>query len=355
MGIWDLLWRSLFGDGDGPSSSDSSGGTQGAGHAVATLPEPKGQRRAGAKEPEEAPWWTPDEDALPDVVPPSGAALPTEVLALDQGLAQHLQSADLRLPAMPKSAECVLRMLGGTRSSAGQIAAELAKDQVLSAAVLRLANSVLYGAAGRITELRSAATRLGNMVLRTVAMQYSLQSAVQANLARDRTLTDIIWNGSLASATIMRGLAECMHVDDEEAYLIGLLHDIGNVLVLREVQEQQTFLHYRMALEPFEWLCYQHHEKLGRLVGEAWDLPEKARALAGDHHGGGAADDPLARERNMIALTDMIESMLGYASRRPYALLTSNPARALGLTESPAFSAFLSDLPEQLRGLKAVF
>ena len=266
-----------------------------------------------------------------------------------------MQSADLRLPTLPKSAECVLRMLGGTRSSAGQIAGELAKDQVLSAAVLRLANSALYGAAGRITDLRSAATRLGNLVLRTVAMQYSLQSAVRPNFARDRTLTDIVWNGSLASATIMRGLAECLWADDEEAYLIGLLHDIGNVLVLREVQEQQTFLRYRMALEPFEWLCYQHHEKLGRLVGEAWDLPDKAKTLAADHHGAGVPGDPLARERSMIALTDMIKSMLGYATRRSYALLTSNPAKALGLAESPALTAFLGDLPAQLRGLKAVF
>jgi HD-like signal output (HDOD) protein len=354
MGIWDRLWRSLVGETDTPSSGDRLVDTQTSGRAVATVTKPERGDRAAASKPEAEPWWTPDEDALLDVVAPVQQDLPTEVLALDHGLAQHLQSADLRLPTLPKSAESVLRMLGGTKSSAGKIAAELAKDQVMSAAVLRLANSVLYGAAGRITDLRSAATRLGNMVLRTVAMQYSLQSAVRANFTRDRTLTDIVWNGSLASATIMRGLAECLRVDVEEAYLIGLLHDIGNVLVLREVQDQQTFLRYRMALQPFEWLCYQHHEKLGRLVGEAWDLPDRARALAGDHHAAATLSDPLARERNMIALTDMIKSMLGYSTRRPYALLTSNPATALGLTQSPALTAFLDDLPEQLRGIKAV-
>jgi HD-like signal output (HDOD) protein len=354
MGFWDQLWRSFFGDGDGPPRANESGDGQNAGGAVATLTEPEAQRRKAKEEPEGERWWTPGEDALLDVVPPARLELPTEVLALDHGLAQSLQSADLRLPTLPKSAECVLRMLGGTRFSASQIAAELAKDQVLSAAVLRLANSALYGTSGQITDLRSAATRLGNMVLRTVAMQYSLQSAVRSNLARDRTLTDIVWNGSLASATIMRGLAECLWADDEEAYLIGLLHDIGNVLVLREVQEQQTFLRYRMALGPFEWLCYRHHEKLGRLVGDAWDLPDKTKALAANHHGAGVRGDPLARARSMIALTDMIKSMLGYATRRSYALLPSNPAQALGLAESPALAAFLDDLPAQLRGIKAV-
>ena len=355
MGFWDLLWRSVFGDGDGPSRGDVLEDAQTARRAGATLTEPTGERRATAAEPEGEHWWTPDDNALPEAVSPARPELPTEVLALDRGLVEHMQSADLRLPTLPKSAECVLRMLGGTRSSAAQIAAELAKDQVLSAAVLRLANSALYGISGRITDLRSAAARLGNMVLRTVAMQYSLQSAVRSNLARDRVLTDIVWNGSLASATIMRGLAECGWADDEEAYLIGLLHDIGNVLVLREVQEQQTFLRYRMALGPFEWLCHQHHEKLGRLVGEAWDLPDKAKTLTAGHHGPVVEGDPLARERSMIALTDMIKSMLGYAPRRSYALMTSTPAQTLELAESPALAAFLDDLPAQLRGLKAVF
>lgn len=355
MGFWDQLWRSLISGGDKSRSCGTSKGAGTTGRAATTLLGREIDESAAAEETASERWWTPDDGALSDLVPLARSVAPAEVLALDHEFAEHLQSADLRLPTLPKAAESVLRMLGGTRFSAGQIADELAKDQVLSAAVLRLANSVLYSAAGRITDLHSAVTRLGNMVLRTVAMQYSLQSAVRSNFARDRILTDIVWNGSLASATIMRGLAECLWAHEEEAYLIGLLHDIGNVLVLREVQDQQAFLRYRIGLEAFEWLCHQHHEKLGRLVAEAWDLPERPKELAAGHHAPVVPGDPLARERSMIALTDMIKSMLGYATRRSYALLTAQPAQALGLAESPKLAAFLDRLPEELHGIKALF
>ena len=69
MGFWDLLWRSVFGDGDGPSRGDVLEDAQTARRAGATLTEPTGERRATAAEPEGEHWWTPDDDALSDAVP----------------------------------------------------------------------------------------------------------------------------------------------------------------------------------------------------------------------------------------------------------------------------------------------
>jgi HD-like signal output (HDOD) protein len=352
MGFWDLFRRSWFGDAGRPACH-TSGDTGEPELSIATLPGAETPPGAASEEPTGERWWTPSDDALTDIPPLTRPELPSEVLALEHTFTEYVQGVVLRLPTLPKTTEQMLRMLGRQQYSATDIANVLAQDQVLSAAVLRLANSALYGGCEHITGLRPAVARLSTTALRTIAMQYSLQAAVRSNFTRDRLLTDLIWNGSLASAAIMRAVAGCLRADPEEAYLIGLLHDIGNLLVVREVQDQQVLFHYRMDVESFEWLCHQHHQALGRLVAEAWDLPDKVRVLAGAHHSPVAADDPLGRERHMIALTDMIKSMLGYATRCSYALLASTPAAALGLTESRAFSALLDELPAQLRSIPA--
>jgi putative nucleotidyltransferase with HDIG domain len=350
MQFWDLFWHSLFGNRDRRASD----GQTESGLGVATLSVDAATAGAAAAKPAAQRWWTPGDDALMDIPPLARPELSTEALALAHALADCMPDAAQRLPTLSKATERLLRMLGRPQYSATAIADVLAQDQVLSAAVLRLANSALYGGREHIAGLRSAVARLSTIALQTIAMQYSLQAAVRSNLTRDRLLTELVWNGSLASAAIMRALAGCVGADPEEAYLIGLLHDIGNVLVVREVQDQQALLHYRLDVESFEWLCHHHHQTLGRLVAEAWELPDKVQALVADHHSPVTPHDPLGRERHMIALTDMTKAMLGYAPRRDYALLTSTPAAALGLTESRAFTALLDQLPSQLADIPAV-
>lgn len=363
MGIWRALRDWLFDSPATGASANQQTDTRTRGGVTAgTRPADRtSQSRDGSAEP----WWTPGESAARDLPRHEPRTLSTPAAGLDRLLGAIQERDDLQLPPTPSAASRVLQMLAKDSHDARQLAAEVANDEVASLAVLRQANSVLYRGREPVTDLCTAITRLGLTVLRTIMLQHSLRAAARPRRG-DRHLAAIVWNGALASACIMRNLAELLRTvsadargprpqspDNEAAYLDGLLHDVGNVLVLRETQEQQAVLRYQIDLDEFDWLCRAHHERLGRFIGDAWNLPDTLKTLIAAHHEPRTADTPPSVA--MIALTDMLKAMLGYAPPASYDLLQSTPAQALGLTAHPAFIAFLTQLPDDLQHIECTF
>ena len=165
----------------------------------------------------------------------------------------------------------------------------------------------------------------------------------------------MVWYRSLADATVMRLLATFTQVEPEDAFLIGLLHDVGNLIVLRTVEEQRSMLGYQVDFETFEYLCAECHQEFGELIAEAWKLPPSLRSLITNHHSYPDQDDDLRTQRLLLILTEMISGMLGYGPPVQYDLLESRPVRDLGLGERADFSAFLERLPDALEETLASF
>jgi HD-like signal output (HDOD) protein len=158
----------------------------------------------------------------------------------------------------------------------------------------------------------------------------------------------LLWMRSLATACVMRGLSKFTSIDEEEAHLIGLLHDIGSIIVLRVAHDDRIFSHFDMDLETFDYLCYECHQEFGELVADAWKLPDTLRALISSHHSYPEADTPLRTERLQLELANIIASMLGYGPSVPYDLLNTRAVCDLGLADRNDFIAYLDTLPEQI-------
>ncbi len=334
MSLW-RLFKTLWGQSGQPSSEADVAVAE---RADGADPEGGGDER----------WWTAPADALLEMPTPEAPELSTEALALDHLLRGFCERDDLRLPSMPKVAERALRLIESEKSDAHAIAGALEEDQVIAAAVLRLANCSLYAGMERVQNLHTAVARLGRKALSMVLFQHSLAAATSRVKRRDDRLAAFVWNGSLASACIMRELAGLISSDPESAYLNGLLHDLGNVLVLLEAREQETLLRCRIELDAFAWLCRKHHQRLGQAIAAAWNLPDTVQALVAGHHQSLGADAPSARDGAMLALTDMIKSMLGYLPPAAFNLPESKAAETLGLAGSPRLAAMLDAVPEHL-------
>lgn len=355
VSLWDFLLRSLGGSPDRTRSRDTADNIAQGATSVGLLDAPaKSSRRKKADAVAEH-WWTPLADAPLELEPLEASGYSTQARGLAHILDGYTGGDDLRLPSLPKAAESVLRLLGGRTYEAKRIADVIAQDQVLSAAVLRLANSVLYGGRERIDDLRNAVTRLGAQVLQSLMLQHSMQAAVEQRRGSDRRLANLVWNGSLASAHILRKLAGLVGVNAEEAYLTGLLHDIGNVVVLREAQEQESALRARVNLGAFVWLCREHHQRLGGLIADAWKLPDKLKAVIVNHHQSASAAGRMSKDVALLALADMLKAMLGYAPVCASNIPGSHAVRALGLQDKPAFGAFLDGLPDELSHIQTTF
>ncbi len=349
MGLWDWVIDALVGRGGGPPVPTGVAGGEkfpASDGAVAVLEEADVGSSESDGEDEAARWWEPVGEVLTEPAAVAAPELSPEARALENILIAQFDGHELDLPPMPLVAERVIRALGNANYDVAELSRDLAEDQVIAASVVRMANSVLYAGVEKITSLRPAVNRLGANALRTLMMHQSLRAVAIQRKGCDVELANILWQRSLASACIMRGLSRFTGMDGEEAFLIGLLHDIGGVIVLREVQKQQSVLHYKVDVDTFEYFCDECHQELGELIADAWNLPAKLKALIRDHHDYPDRDDPLRTERLTIQLSHMINAMIGFGVDAPYRLLETRPVIDLGLDNRADFPAFLLDLPD---------
>jgi len=315
------------------------------GASTAVLDRPNENPTAEPEEARNDLWWELDEATLTEpekIEPPEMSA---ESRALQNILVDQFDGHELDLPPLPIVAERVIRRLADSNYDIATLCNDIAEDQVIAAAVIRMANSAMYAGVEKITSLKPAVNRLGASAIRTLMLHQSLRAASFSRRGADAQLSDMLWKRSLANAVITRGLARFTDLDPDEAFLHGLLIDIGSVVVLREVQRQQAMLHYKIEFDAFEYFCAECHQELGELVAQAWNLPADLKSLIADHHRPPAPDDPLRRQRYVMQLAAMVNSMVGYGVPASYRLLETEPMQALQLLHRQGFRDFLLELP----------
>lgn len=295
-----------------------------------------------------SPWWIPVGDANLDPVEPEAETSSPGIAFLENVLVSHFDGHDLTMPLLNSVVERVLPRLGSPNCNIKEITREIGEDQVLAAAVLRTANSPMYRGIQKTSSVSAAVTRIGVKALRTILLHQSMRSAVFGKSSLTRQFANSLWKKSLADACVMRGLAGVLNADQDEHHLIGLMHDIGSILVLRIINDQLKQGCATIDQDAFEYLRRNTHQEFGELIARAWQLPPDLTSLITDHHSNPAPNDPLARQRWMLCLTEMIGGMLYSDTPRNYDILNCTAARSLGLTNQPRFAQWLEQLPKQI-------
>jgi len=198
------------------------------------------------------------------------------------------------LPTLPSVVAKVNELVESPGSSAADINHAIRQDLVLSARILRLVNSPFYGFHRRIKSVAHAVVILGFSTVRNVVLStFVLDSFAARDLPFGHRE---FWIHSLgtgaAAATLARrmGLAEA-----EDAFVAGLLHDVGKV-VLHQYARDDFAVVARAAAErdcllydaELDMLGTSHAEIGGRLL-DAWQLPEDLVEAVRSHHVPGEA------------------------------------------------------------------
>ena len=350
MSLWDWLIEAIIGSrtaGRSATPNSRAGQPIRSGPAVATL-EPSTDTGESPEVPESAPWYQPEGATLLEPAPVANPGLSAEGVALEASLTSQLDVNNLVLPSLPRVPEAVLRHLHKSDYSFRAVSDLIAEDQVTATVVLRAANCALWGSR-KVTSILDAVTRLGINALRTLMLSESLRAAAFCKERRNRELGGMLWHRAVAAGCIMRSLAEFTDdIDAEDAFVMGLLHDVGNVIVLHAVDNHEALTHATINLETFEYLCYECHELFGELIAEKWNLPPRLKDLIQTHHRYPTADDPFRTERLHLMLADMINHMIGFGPAAAYDLLASNPVRDLSLSGKPGLVQLLRSLPAQI-------
>ncbi|MER3472461.1 MAG: hydrolase [Armatimonadota bacterium] len=195
------------------------------------------------------------------------------------------------LPALPEVVVRVMRLAEDPRSDAQSIARVIATDQAMAARVLRLANSAFYGLPRRVSTLSEAVVILGFRTIKNLAIAASTFELLNREIAGYWLQRGELWRHSLACAIGAQLIAQRVRLPvTEEAFVGGLLHDIGKVAINLFVREQfdQIMEHALQERIPFveaeQAVLGFNHAMAGALIAEKWNLPPSLVSVIRYHH-----------------------------------------------------------------------
>ena len=190
------------------------------------------------------------------------------------------------LPALPQIVNRILESLNDDNANIESLAEIVAGDPAISARLLAAANSGIFGG-HPISSLRQALMLLGIGRVRQVTVATAIIERFNTPMPFDSRR---LWRHSLAVAICAQEVARHAELDVETAYMAGLLHDIGQLLlfvtdpyaygdVLRD------FNHGDRSIIDFETERFGlDHAQVGRVLALRWNLPVEICDAIGGHH-----------------------------------------------------------------------
>lgn len=261
--------------------------------------------------------------------------------SLQELIMQALGSNQFQLPAFPSVALKLQQALQDRNTKVTDIEAMIVGDQALASQILRAANSSFYQGLQHVTTIRKAIVRLGIRQVAALGMAVSQRSLY---LIRDPLLQPYmgkLWQHAFASALGSQWLARRCNYQHQadHAFLAGLLHNIGQLVILRSIDEmhEQAQAGANQALPEtvvHELLDSSMHNAQGYVLMKRWNLPEEYCIVARDHH-----KEPYDSTNLLLVVVRLLDQCceklgIGLQPGDPQiALAATSEAQTLGLGE----------------------
>ena len=189
-----------------------------------------------------------------------------------------------QLPVIPKLLHELMQDFSNDNSRIEDIAKKIAMDQVISAKVLKMANSAAYRRGVEITSIEQAVIRLGFNALRSLVVASGLMTSFRTPSNFDKNK---FWVDNFQVATIAKALAaDCRAIEPETAFTCALLHNIGELLIQSTLPEEASLINMAISrgtsrIDAQREMLGYDYSQVGAELAKRWSLSETfVRAMA---------------------------------------------------------------------------
>ena len=243
------------------------------------------------------------------------------------------------LPLLPHVAIKVIQISNDTKSSMQDIAKVIMTDQMMATKIIKLANSPVFAGTIEVTNIKQALVRIGQTEVRNLMLAISLGAKVfRPNVFG--SLAQELWEHAVGAAFAARVISHGLRLDRELAFLSGLVHDLGKMILLNILEICQR--HERKNFKPTKNTIFeiwdQYQADVGVLAAETWKLPEETRAVIRYHRSLDEMTENPVPLVWIIALADEFCRIKGIGQEiEEIDLENSEAARMLNLTPEAGF------------------
>ena len=226
------------------------------------------------------------------------------------------------IPPMHGAAQKAFKLSTDPNAEARDFVEVIESDEGLSARIIKIANSVFFDRGKRATSIEDSVTVIGIEELRCILNATTLSELFPSRHA----LRAQLWSNDIATGIIARTLAKRIYPEKAEfAFLAGLMHDIGKLLLLQRAPDVYAKVCAAVEKEGISFaeaegriLLFDHTE-VGQLIGEKWSFSHDLIEAIRNHHkplGAGVSKNPPVSA--IVKCADTIAHSIGIGHPRGF-------------------------------------
>jgi HD-like signal output (HDOD) protein len=196
------------------------------------------------------------------------------------------------LPTIPALYSAIVEVLNNPNTSIEELSALIARDIAMTARILKLVNSAFFGLGRPISDTNEAVTHLGFDTVKSLALALDTFGQMSGKTAVNPGL-EPVWTHSVAVSNCARLIARFEGADrkvQDEAYVSGLLHDVGKLVLLANLPDEGHRARQLAAEKRLpEWQAEREvfgadHAAVGGYLLGLWGLPVPVVEAVALHH-----------------------------------------------------------------------
>lgn len=238
--------------------------------------------------------------------------------ALIENIINRFKRGEVDLPSMPQI-YVKFKELMDKGSTLQNISELLKQDAAISSKLISISNSSYYRGLNENKTLESAISRLGLETAKQTVSAIANRALYTAGNKKYAKIVENLWEHSLSCAYASQFTSNIGQVRlNEDAFTLGLLHDIGKLILIQvvgEVEKRTQSADEEEVMEMFKALD-AYHGKTGSILLKKWGFSENY-VMVSLHHDSLDRADPITKELQVVHFSNLLVKSMGFGLSEP--------------------------------------